>query len=262
RTWGFESLLGHHPSNPPLRIIRFSRRISSDQRAHDMMRTSDARAAGDTEEPAFRLEEASIQDLHEAIRAGRTTCVAVVRHYIERARAFNGVASALLTEDGAPGPGSVGAMRAGAQLRFPTHTVKASTLLPDLERYAGPPLEYGRMEPTASDPDVHQQFGMIVGIANAGQVNALATLNIRGERSVTCKGEFDRHPSLGSLPPGAPPACELFRHLPDALERAAELDATYGRNPDLDAMPMYGVVFSFKDSFDTKDMRSTGGGDA
>ena len=27
-------------------------------------------------------------------------------------------------------------------------------------------------------------------------------------------------------------------------------------------MPMYGVVFSFKDSFDTKDMRSTGGGDA
>jgi Asp-tRNA(Asn)/Glu-tRNA(Gln) amidotransferase A subunit family amidase len=25
---------------------------------------------------------------------------------------------------------------------------------------------------------------------------------------------------------------------------------------------MYGVVFSFKDSFDTKDMRSTGGGDA
>jgi len=27
-------------------------------------------------------------------------------------------------------------------------------------------------------------------------------------------------------------------------------------------MPMYGVVFSFKDSFDTADMRSTGGGDA
>ena len=50
--------------------------------------------------------------------------------------------------------------------------------------------------------------------------------------------------------------------MPDALERAAELDAEYGRNPDLEAMPMYGVVFSFKDPFDTKDMRSTGGGDA
>jgi amidase len=36
----------------------------------------------------------------------------------------------------------------------------------------------------------------------------------------------------------------------------------YGRHPDLEKMPMYGVVFSFKDPFDTKDMRSTGGGDA
>src|SRR5207245_3646737 len=54
----------------------------------------------------------------------------------------------------------------------------------------------------------------------------------------------------------------MFRRLPDALERAAELDATYGRHPDLATMPMYGVVFSFKDPFDTKDMRSTGGGDA
>jgi Asp-tRNA(Asn)/Glu-tRNA(Gln) amidotransferase A subunit family amidase len=134
--------------------------------------------------------------------------------------------------------------------------------LPDLDKYRGPPLEFGRMEATASDPDVQQQFGMIVGIPNAGQVNALAALNIRGERSVTCWGDFDRHPSLGPLPPGAPPVCEYFRHLPDALERAAELDAAYGSKPDLAAMPMYGVVFSFKDSFDTKDMRSTGGGDA
>ena len=109
---------------------------------------------------------------------------------------------------------------------------------------------------------VQQQFGMTVGKPNAGQVNALATLNIRGERSVTCRGDFDLHPSLGPLPKGAPPVCEYFRHLPDALERAAELDAQYGRNPDLEKMPMYGVVFSFKDPFDTKDMRSTGGGDA
>ncbi len=93
-------------------------------------------------------------------------------------------------------------------------------------------------------------------------MNALATLNIRGERSVTCRGDFDRHPSAGPLPPGAPPVCEMFRQLPDALERAAELDATYGRHPDLEKMPMYGVVFSFKDPFDTKDMRTTAGGDA
>ena len=69
---------------------------------------------------------------------------------------------------------------------------------------------------------------------NGTQVNALGTLNIRGERSVTCRGDFDRHPSRGPLPPDAPPVCEFFRHQPDALERAAELDAAYGRNPDLD----------------------------
>src|ERR1700716_4187537 len=212
--------------------------------------------------PPFRLEEATIDELHGAIRDGRTTCLAIVQHYLERVRAFNGVASALVTQDGAPVAPARGATRGGAPLRFPTQTVKASTILPDLDKYKGPPLEFGRMEPTASDPAVPQQFGMIVGIPKAGQVNALATLNIRGERSVTCRGDFDRHPSLGPLPPGAPPVCEYFRRFPDALERAAELDAQFGSNPDLATLPMYGVVFSFKDPFDTKDMRSTGGGDA
>ena len=210
----------------------------------------------------FQLEEATIEQLHAAIRAGEITCTEVVRRYIARARAYNGVASMLVTADGAPIPEGRGAVRAQEALRFPTETVHASELLPDLNAYQGPPLEFGRMEPTASDPDVEQQFGMIVGVPNAGQLNALGTLNIRGERSVTCRGDFDRHPSQGPLPPDAPPVCDEFRHLPDALERAAELDAAYGRNPDLEAMPMYGVVFSFKDPFDTRDMRSTGGGDA
>jgi Asp-tRNA(Asn)/Glu-tRNA(Gln) amidotransferase A subunit family amidase len=220
-----------------------------------------AEQSGPLKKP-FRLEEATIDEMHAAIRAGEITCVQIVQHYINRARAFNGVASALVTEDGAPVPQAMGTVRAGAPLPFPTGTVKASTVFPDLDRYKGKPLEYGRMEATASDPTVPQQYGMIVGIPDAGQVNALATLNIRGERSVTCRGDFDRHPSKGPLPPGAPPVCEVFRHYPDALERAAELDAAYGRDPDLETMPMYGVVFSFKDSFDTKDMRSTGGGDA
>jgi amidase len=218
-----------------------------------------------TEAPAakpFRLEEATIDALHAAIRAGETTVVDVVRRYLARVRACNGVASLLVTADGAAIPPAAGAVRAGAALAFPTETVPASSLFPDLDRYRGPPLELGRMEPTASDPSVRQQYGMIVGRPDAGQLNALSTLNIRGERSVTCKGEFDRHPSLGPLPPGAPPICEAFRHYPDALERAAELDAQYGKNPPRAEMPMYGVVFSFKDPFDTKDMRTTAGGDA
>ncbi|HEY1259745.1 MAG TPA: amidase family protein [Stellaceae bacterium] len=214
-----------------------------------------------SEEP-FRVEEATIADLHRAIRDGRTTCVAVVEQYLARVRAFNGVASVLVTRDGASVAPAEGTVRAGAALEFPTETVAGETMLPDLDRYAGPPLEWGRMEATASDPSVQQQYGMIAGIPNGRQLNALATLNIRGERSVTCKGDFDRHPDTGPLPPGAPPVCEHFRQLPDALEQAALLDARYGRNPPLDEMPMYGVVFSFKDPFDTKDMRTTAGGDA
>ena len=210
----------------------------------------------------FSLMETTIDELHSAIKSGQTTCFAIVQQYLDRVRAYNGVASMLVTEDGAPVSDAPGVVRGKQSLHFPTETVAVSTILPDLDKYQGPPLEYGRMESTASDPAASQQFGMIAGIPNAGQVNALGTLNIRGERSVTCKGDFDRHVGEGALPFGAPPVCEHFRLMPDALERAAELDAAYGSSPDLEQMPMYGVVFSFKDPFDTKDMRSTGGGDA
>src|SRR5436305_1416766 len=90
---------------------------------------------------AFRLEEATIDELHAAIKAGKTTCVAVVQHYLARVRAFNGVASMLVTEDGAPVAPTSGTVRAGSPLRFPTATVKASTFLPNLDKYQGPPLE-------------------------------------------------------------------------------------------------------------------------
>jgi amidase len=152
-------------------------------------------------------------------------------------------------------------VRAGSPLEYPTQTVPASTIFPNFDEYAGPPLEFGRMEPSISDPNVQLQFGLRAGIPDAGQLNALETLNIRGERSITCKGDFDRAPSAGPLPEGAPKACEEFRKMPDALERAAELDRQYGRNPNLTEMPMYCVVFSFKNWFDSKDMRGTGGND-
>ncbi len=214
------------------------------------------------ENKPFSVFEATIDELHRAICEGRTTCVDVVKQYIARARAYNGPSSLLVTESGGSIPAATGTVRAQAPIRFPAETIAASALLPDLDKYLGPPLEFGRMAPTASDPSVPQQYGMIVGKPNAGQLNALATLNIRGERSVTCRGDYDRRPSDGPLPPDAPAVCEIFRRYPDALEQAAELDARYGRKPDLEKMPLYGVVFSFKDAFDTKDMRSTAGGDA
>src|SRR6266566_1789419 len=210
----------------------------------------------------FELVEATISDVHRAIQQGQITCRGLVEAYLQRARAYNHSSDRLVTRDGKPIPPARGTVRAGKPIEFPTETVPISLLLPNFDRYAGPPIEFGRMEPTASDPEVQQQYGMTVGTPNSGKVNTLATFNLRGERSVTCKGDRDRHPSSGSLPAGAPPVCEEFRKQPDALERASELDAQYGRNPDLAKLPMYCIPFSFKDPFETKDMRSTGAADA
>jgi Asp-tRNA(Asn)/Glu-tRNA(Gln) amidotransferase A subunit family amidase len=211
--------------------------------------------------PGMSVEELTIDGLHAAIRAGSTTCVQVVQAYIDRAKAYNGVCTALVTQDGKPVTAVNGYVRAGSALRFSTRTVPISQVLPDLDRYRGLPLEFGTMVRTISDPAVFTQYGLRVGIPDAGQLNALETLNIRGERSVTCKGAYDAHPSAGPLPAGAPAACEQFRRQPDALERAAELDRQYGRNPDLAALPMYCVVATLKDPFDTKDMRTTSNSD-
>ena len=210
----------------------------------------------------FRLEEATISDVHRAIQVGQITCRGLVQRYIDRARLYNGVSDRLVTSDGAPIAPVPGAVRAQSALKFPTETVAIGTLLPDFDKYVGPPIEFGRMEPTASDPTVQQQYGMTVGTVNSGQVNALATFNLRGERSVTCKGDRDKAPSSGPLPAGSPAVCEEFRKQPDALERAAQLDGQYGRAPDLQRLPMYCIPFSFKDPFDTSDMRTTAGADA
>jgi amidase len=209
----------------------------------------------------FQLEEASIKDIHKAIQSKQITCQGLVQAYINRAAAYNGACTSLVTADGASIPQTYGRVIAGKPQKFPTTTVPVSSILPNVGQYAGLPLDLGRMETTISDSSVMHQMGMRVGIPNAGQLNALETINIRGERSVTCKGAFDAHPSTGPLPANAPLACEEFRQKPDALERAAELDALYGSNPPLDEMPMYCVTVAVKDVYDTKDMRTTSNSD-
>lgn len=208
----------------------------------------------------FQLEEASIDSIQGAIRSGATTCKQVVEGYIARARAYNGTCAKLVTADGAKVKGVPGAIRAGVPLKFPTDTLAINKLVPDFDKYQGLPPDYGRMEPTMSDPTVQQQYGMVVGTPNAGQINALESINIRGERSVTCKGKFDAPPGT-PLPKDAPPECEKFRQQPDALEYAATLDKKYGRNFNAKEMPLYCTPMSFKAVYDTADIRSTGGGD-
>ena len=205
----------------------------------------------------FRLEEATIEGIHRAIQNGQISCQGLVQAYVERARAYNGACTRLVTLDGAPVAPASGPVRTGSPVRFPSSTVPVSSILPEFDRYAGIPLDLGRMEPTISDPAVQAQYGMVAGVPAAGQVNALSTLNLRGERSVTCSGGCDAHPSTGELPADCPAVCEAFRQQPDAVERAVELDAQYGVDPDLARLPMYCIPLAFKDVYDTRDMRTT-----
>ncbi len=197
--------------------------------------------AGKASAPSkFRLEEARIEDIHRAIKSRQITCEKLVQAYINRIRAYDGMCVAPVNPNDANDP---------------------QNLFPDVAKYTGAPLQPGIMQATVSDPAKQQTYGYIRGVKNAGQLRSLSTVNIRGERSATCKATCDLHPSKGPLPSGCSLACEAFRAQPDGLERARELDRQFGANPNLSAMPLYCTPFSIKDIFDTKDMRSTGGAD-
>ena len=91
----------------------------------------------------------------------------------------------------------------------------------------------------AVDPASGFQLGDITPVENAGQINALMTLNIRGKRSMT--DPVDNDPAM-----------------PDALEVARALDAQFARTGQLSG-PLHGIPFAIKDQFDTRDMRTTSG---
>ena len=44
----------------------------------------------------FQIEEATIDDIHDAIQRGETTCAQVVQAYVDRARAYNGICTQLV----------------------------------------------------------------------------------------------------------------------------------------------------------------------
>jgi amidase len=97
-------------------------------------------------------------------------------------------------------------------------------------------------------------LGPIETIANAGEINALQTLNLRpaaraewgfdARKARSMTDEADENPAI-----------------PDALEIAADLDAKFAATGKL-VGPLHGIVFALKDQYDTYDMRSTSGADA
>jgi Asp-tRNA(Asn)/Glu-tRNA(Gln) amidotransferase A subunit family amidase len=97
-------------------------------------------------------------------------------------------------------------------------------------------------------------LGPITTIPNAGQINALSTLNLR-PATRTKWGFADR--KARSLTDRA----DDNRSMPDALEVAAAQDRQFTRTGNL-VGPLHGVVMAIKDQYDTFDMRTTSGADA
>jgi Asp-tRNA(Asn)/Glu-tRNA(Gln) amidotransferase A subunit family amidase len=97
-------------------------------------------------------------------------------------------------------------------------------------------------------------LGKVTPIRNAGQINALSTLNLRPAKRKEW-GFDDRKARSMTDPVDADPK------MPDALEVAAAQDAEFRKSGKL-VGPLHGVVLAFKDQYDTFDMRSTSGADA
>src|SRR5436190_15458182 len=92
--------------------------------------------------PPFHLMEATIPDVHRAIREGQITCRGLVEAYLNRAKAYNGTCNRLVTED-------------MASTFLPNYSEYQAAVASSAERRDGdpaktPPIEFGRMEPTSS----------------------------------------------------------------------------------------------------------------
>src|SRR5881397_362831 len=100
----------------------------------------------------------------------------------------------------------------------------------------------------------HGMLGEVTTIPNAGQINALATLNLRP--SARRNWGFDDRKAR-SMTDGV----DDSPRMPDALETAAAQDRLLQQTGRL-AGPLHGVVMAIKDQYDTFDMRTTSGADA
>ena len=157
-------------------------------------RKSSRSDGGAAETKGFRLEEATIADVHRTFRAKKLTAAQLVNLYLKRIKAYNGTC------------------------------VEG-----------------------ALDPATGLHLGDITPIANAGQLNAFVTLNLKEDKRIAL-GFPDKVKRTHTGPDDA--------KFPDALDRARELDLHFARTGKF-VGPLHGIPIAVKDNYDTFDMRTT-----
>ena len=103
------------------------------------------------------------------------------------------------------------------------------------------------------DQGPQAQLGPVTLIPDAGQVNALMTLNLRPANRIALG--FDAHHSRSQTD-----LVDDDPSMPDALETAAAEDASFRKTGKMG--PLFCVPMAIKDEYDTFDMRTTSGADA
>jgi Asp-tRNA(Asn)/Glu-tRNA(Gln) amidotransferase A subunit family amidase len=122
-----------------------------------------------------------------------------------------------------------------------TATQLVSLYLKRIKAYNGTCVE------GALDPATGLHLGDITPIANAGQLNAFVTLNLKEDKRVAL-GFPDKVKRTHTGPDDA--------KFPDALDRARELDRHFARTGKF-VGPLHGIPIAVKDNYDTFDMRTT-----
>lgn len=160
----------------------------------------------------FHLVEATIDDIHRALQKRELTCTQLVKLYFKRIKAYSGQCVKYDTNGDGLGP------------------------------------DYDFHMPSGKGV----YLGVVSPIVNAGQINALQSLNLRPAN----------YTALGFTPPHDPgPRSEtdLLDNdptLPDALEVAAQLDRDFRPTS---MRPLHCVPIVIKDQMETIDMRTTDG---
>jgi len=161
----------------------------------------------------FHLVEASISDIHSAFETGELTCAELTRLYLKRIKAYSGHCVEYDKDGDGQGP--------------------------DYDFYM------------PSGKGIY--LGVVKPIANAGQVNAIQSLNLRPAH----------YTEMGFAAPGDPgPRSETDLvdddpAMPDALEVAEKLDEEYASSRQL--RPLHCIPIVIKDQMETFDLRTTDG---